>query len=70
MNGITKILVLATAIGVAGCSSAPPVALTQGQKTTSNQMEVIRGKMNSMSPQQRADYIKAHPEEFTALTKS
>jgi|GEM_PF-4986632 len=64
-----SLLLLALAIGVLGCGakSAPK---SQDQVASEKPWQEMKSKLDTMTPEQRAQYLKEHPEELANLGKS
>ncbi|CAN5701456.1 hypothetical protein BH11ARM2_BH11ARM2_06620 [soil metagenome] len=59
--------ILLLSVVLAGCGSAPPVAATPAQSANEKEWTDLTTKMNAMTSEQRAQYIKDHPDEMARL---
>lgn len=53
-----------------GCSSTPPVAPTKAQSANEKEWADLNGRLEGMTPEQRAQYIKEHPDEMAKLAEA
>lgn len=52
---------------VAGCGDQAQPPAPKGADNPNAQVNAIKSKLDKMSPTERADYIKSHPDEFQKL---
>jgi hypothetical protein len=60
-------LLLLTGILSAGCASSQPAPATPPSGTGGAAMAEMKSKMETMTPEARAQYAREHPEEFANL---